>query len=554
MKKSYLFATAFAVAGTALRIYQWYFSKPLWVDEEMVLLNVRDRAFSELLGPLWLNQAAPLGWLALQRSAVTVFGTNDIVVRAVPVSFAIAMLWIALWMGKRWMNPLAAAVFLLLCGTAQWMTHYAVEAKPYSADAFWALTLLALAIWAAQPAAGHAISLAKTGVWWSAAALGQWFSFAATFVTPGFALVLCTIGYRRAGWRAAAAIALQGLIFLTLFAVHYAVSISYAHHDEYLRDYWRLSFPPISAEFTATAEWLAQQIKPLSDNPGGTTVWIGFVLAVAYGAGISLTRQPALGLVILSVPATAIILTAFRLLPLADRLVLWTVPPLYAAVAVAVDDLIAGFRASLAPRHWTRIAFAASFSVLSLWVCADIVDRGRTQFYAGGNNHGLDDRRSMRLLMAQRQHGDVILTTHLGLPAVWWYAAVPISDPGGGSRHPHDGTPIFEMTYIPRGEPGCRGRARNQLAETLAGSRRASVYLGFASRFPPDFQHLVLDELSALGTAAVFRQVSEGIVAIFDFTLPPSSWRSNLDAVNDHRLMSDGRKPSCIGVQLAQRW
>ena len=72
-----LIAACLTLAGTALKIQQWYFSRPLWLDEEMVLLNVRDRSFGELTGALWLSQAAPIGWLWLQRVAVLAFGTDD---------------------------------------------------------------------------------------------------------------------------------------------------------------------------------------------------------------------------------------------------------------------------------------------------------------------------------------------------------------------------------------------------------------------------------------------------------------------------------------------
>lgn len=202
--KWHLLSALVALAGTVLNIYQWYFSKPLRVDEEMVLLNVRDRAMSELIGPLWLNQAAPLGWLALQRVVVVEFGTADRAVRAIPILFGIGTLWAGWWIAKRWMTPVAAASFLVLCSTAQWMTYYAVEAKPYSADAFWALALPGLAVWSAEPVGQRPVSLARTAAWWIVAALAQWFSFAATFVMPACALALCATAWRRAGWRLAA--------------------------------------------------------------------------------------------------------------------------------------------------------------------------------------------------------------------------------------------------------------------------------------------------------------------------------------------------------------
>jgi hypothetical protein len=554
LTKKYLFATVLAIAGTALKIYQWYFSKPLWVDEEMLLLNVRDRGFSELIGPLWLNQAAPLGWLAVQRWVLSEFGTNDRAVRAMPVLFGVATLWVALWMAQRWMKPLAAGTFVLLCGTAQWMMHYALEAKPYSADAFWALTLSAVAIWAAEPTAGRPMSLARTGTWWSIAAIGQWFSFGATFATLGSGLVLCTISYRRAGSRLAAAIALQSLIFLIVFAAHYAWSISYGNNDPYLRNYWWWGFPPVGAGVTATLQWLGKQIQPLSEHPGGTTLGLGLLLAAGYGAGISLMRHPALGLVILSVPITAFILAAFRILPLTDRLALWTVPAVYAAVALALDDLVARARAEFARRQWARFGVAMACAIVPIWVGADIVVRTHAQFSVGGTNHGLDDGRSIRLLMAQRQPGDVLLTTHLGLPAVWWYGKVPISDPNRGSLHPDDGAPIFEITHLQRGESGCQGSPRTQLARAVTGWRRAAIYLGFASQTPTELPSLVLDELSALGAVVAYRQVSEGIAAIFDLTLPPTSWRSNADVVGDRRFERAGPDAGCIGVRVAERW
>ena len=106
---------AIALAGAAVLIYWWRAARPLWVDEEMLALNVRDRTFTELLGPLWLDQAAPLGWLALERTALLTFGLTERAMRLLPVLFGVSTLLTCLWIGRRWMTPVGSAILVLLC-------------------------------------------------------------------------------------------------------------------------------------------------------------------------------------------------------------------------------------------------------------------------------------------------------------------------------------------------------------------------------------------------------------------------------------------------------
>ncbi|PWT80849.1 MAG: hypothetical protein C5B57_11610, partial [Blastocatellia bacterium] len=60
-------APSIAIVGSGLLVYQWLGARPMWVDEEMIALNVRDRTLTQLTTPLWLDQSAPFGWLALER-------------------------------------------------------------------------------------------------------------------------------------------------------------------------------------------------------------------------------------------------------------------------------------------------------------------------------------------------------------------------------------------------------------------------------------------------------------------------------------------------------
>ena len=50
---------AFVIAAAVLDLHQLCGAAPLWLDEEMIALNFRDRSFSELGGRLWLEQRTP---------------------------------------------------------------------------------------------------------------------------------------------------------------------------------------------------------------------------------------------------------------------------------------------------------------------------------------------------------------------------------------------------------------------------------------------------------------------------------------------------------------
>ena len=126
--------SAFTIAAAAIVIdvYQWSNALPLWVDEETIALNVRDRSLRDLSGALWLGQSAPFGWLVLERMAMATIGTSEAAVRAVPLLFGIATVGAAAWVGRRWMGRVGAAVFVLLCWISPYLSHYRFEVKHYT--------------------------------------------------------------------------------------------------------------------------------------------------------------------------------------------------------------------------------------------------------------------------------------------------------------------------------------------------------------------------------------------------------------------------------------
>src|SRR5262245_34941818 len=104
-----------AAVGVLIVIYQWASARPLWLHEQMIALNIRDRGLADLAGRLWLDQSAPLGWLTLQRVVLMVLGTSELALRAVPAAFGAATIVAALYIGERWLSTIGSTILVLLC-------------------------------------------------------------------------------------------------------------------------------------------------------------------------------------------------------------------------------------------------------------------------------------------------------------------------------------------------------------------------------------------------------------------------------------------------------
>src|SRR5881392_4485369 len=66
----YRIAKALIALGIVLRLARYLANRSLWLDEVLLARNILDRSFTGLLAPLDLNQAAPIGFLMLQKLAV----------------------------------------------------------------------------------------------------------------------------------------------------------------------------------------------------------------------------------------------------------------------------------------------------------------------------------------------------------------------------------------------------------------------------------------------------------------------------------------------------
>jgi hypothetical protein len=498
---------ALALGVIALDLSRESLARPLWFDEEAILLNVRDRSWSDLTGALWLGQSAPLGWLVLQRAMVVFAGSGELAVRFVPLLFGISGIVAALWIGRRWMGPVGSSGLVLLLAFGVSVSHYRFEAKHYSADVFWSLILPALAVWATEGDDARARAR-RSFVWWMAAACGQMLANGALLVAPGCALFLAAATVRRDGRRAAALFVLSGVLWLIAFTFHYQLSLRATQTSQYLQTYWANEFPPASMGFVDRARWIGGRLDALAIDPGGSEWPLTLWLLAALGLGLG--GRPGLGAVFATVPLSAFILAALRILPLYQRFVLWIVPALYVGLALITDRAARLVWNAVRRGRWIVAALATVPLIAGGAVGLDIYRIGKGQLDARtpDNSHELDDRGAVRWLMARREPGDAILTTHLAWAAIWWYGGLSIANagPDGVVRHP-DGVALLELQDW---GPGLRCRD-NDLWEDLKQYNRLLVYVGFDApggvSLLPTLEKLgtveAVSEHGALGRAAV---------------------------------------------------
>ena len=539
-----------AAVGVSIIVVQWAHARPLWLDEEMIALNIRDRSFTGLAGELWLDQSAPLGWLLLQRLVLITFGSSELAMRAVPALFGIATVLSALYVGQRWLTSAGSTVLVLLCSFGQWVSFHALELKPYSADTFWGLMLPALTVSVVDASSQEGRRRAMA-IWLTAAALAHWFSLGALLVLPACCAVLAI--WIRRDRNALPFLATAAVVIVASAAAHYMLSIRHAQANEWLQEQWQFAFPPGKAGLFGTLLWAYQQLAPFAVKPGGTAFAAPFWIAAC--VGFAATTHRALGLVAGLVAASGFLFAIVRVVPLYERLSMWFVPAVYLGIALCADRGVQLFREKPLPRPFLNLTTAGVLASLVLIVCANLVYRGIFDLRNGrpaDSNRGTNDRQAVRWLLHQREPGVVLVTTQNSLPAIWWYGGMSIADTRAG--YFPDGAPMLVLEHQKPGRR-CNGRPLEKATDGLSS---VQLFLGFPDT-PEGFDDLVLSRLTKTGTVVALEHFGgEGRAALVNLTFAARNnpiWRGTQhdlfwrDAAKDREMLQ-----GCVAVFQGRVW
>jgi hypothetical protein len=544
-----ILAVGALVFGVVVRVILWTRDRPLWLDEQMISLNLRGRDYAGLTHALENQQSAPLGWLWLQRFMVVTFGTGELSLRFVPLIFGVGTVVVAFLTGRAFFGPVGAAALTVFTSANVWLLGYSAQVKHYSADTFFSFLLIGLALWLLRDPA----NLRRWTIWWAVAAVGSVMSIGAFLAAPGLFLVLIVVTWRQAGLRRAALASVIGVVWLAALLANYLLALgSSAAGNEYLYGFWSAGFAPANPlQFPV---WLVKSLLRMAENPlflgagigDGGRIWsfaagVPFWLLVAAGILLAWRRRTALGLLFAAPIISAVLLATLHLVPLMARLALWVVPALFVAVAFALDAAAGALATSLSvstssakpgsppvaaaarpdfsddvgkptlpagsvsPSRWSppraAVVGAATLALASLLAFVAYLPAAWTVAHLPGDH---DDRAGIGYLQAIHQSGDLVLLVGDSSYGMVWYA-------------PEGNVTPWRVVLSTRGQE-CHGA----LAEATKGFRRVLLYAGAV--IPPweKTPAAVTAELATLGRLVqTERFTGTSTVYVFDLTAAP---------------------------------
>jgi hypothetical protein len=186
---------------------------------------------------------------------------------------------------------------------------------------------------------------------------------------------------------------------------------------------------------------------------------------------------------------------------------------------------------------------------VTLRLGSDIVTRGKNRLDIphSTDKQDLNDRAAVRWLMDQRRPGDIVITTRLGWPALWWYSRISIADAVAARESIPESPASYEMRFLSPG-PECRAQP---LATTSTLGRRLLVYLGFPD-MPAGFDELLMQSLNEIGVVTQSPKFARlGRALVVDLKEPL------LQTDVPGRVPQDRvrkRLDGCIGIKPASKW
>jgi hypothetical protein len=346
-------AILLVVIGAILRIWQYLANSSLWIDEAALARNIIDRPATALFGSLNYAQVAPIGFLLVEKAAVTLFGTSEYALRAFPLACGIFALFLFWRTAEQILSGWTATYAVGLFSLGMPVIYISSQVKQYSVDVAAAVLLL----FAATEIRKRGVTPRRAWLLGITGALTVWFSVPSLIVLAGiiasFAIVVALERDTQAGRSLVPAGALCALSAAgaAVMALRSVTDID----RQYLQAFWGAArgFMPMPPRNWPDAAWLFRQltqmfgvfageISGMGRATGGLNYYLPWVFTIILLAGaLAVYRNRRdVALFLLLPVAFAAMSSIVKLYPFTGRVSVYLLPGLLLITAAGANHLL----------------------------------------------------------------------------------------------------------------------------------------------------------------------------------------------------------------------
>jgi hypothetical protein len=321
--------------GVALRFRQYAACSSYWYDEAYLLVNIFDKSYLELLGPLREDQAAPPLFLWMLRGLYQRVGGDEWAMRLPALMASVGALLLMVPLARGVVGRSGCVWAVAFCALGHHAIAHAGEVKPYALDLLMTIVILLATIYGQVLVRRRWPWMVLCGL----AILTPWLSYPSVFVFAAASLALLVHAFRRrhstqAKRTLALALAAGGLFLMSTLALYYLVGRHQATAS--LRAFWSSSFVDLSSP-SAAVTWTGRCLIEIG-NYGTREMGLPLLLLALVGA-FTLRRRPARLVLLLGPLLAALLASALRLYPLGGRLLFFLTPCVWLLAARGLDAL-----------------------------------------------------------------------------------------------------------------------------------------------------------------------------------------------------------------------
>jgi hypothetical protein len=322
MAKPEVIGWVIVALGFILRARQYIANRSFWQDESSLAVNIVSRSFAGLAEPLGFRQAAPLGFLYIEKLLIVLFGNTDYILRLFPFVCGILAIYLLHRIVLDHFGAVGLFALLMFCLNS-WQIFYSSELKQYGSDVTVTLLLVYLSIRSLKEE-----SRGRDFIWLGVAGIITiWISHIAVFILAGIGIALVLEKYTQKKQIPFIWLLGLGAAWLISFGIDYFVVLRHTSESKFFQTVWMKSFLPL---------------PPWSDIPWLINIYYKFVLIVLTGTDTGMdymimvfaiigslslfARRPGMALVVTIPFIMTLIASAWQKYPLSYRFMLFLVP------------------------------------------------------------------------------------------------------------------------------------------------------------------------------------------------------------------------------------